>query len=90
MSRDALSPALPEVFAAAGPSLAPELPPEVFALGGPRPTRSPRAPAAAGVPGGLRPGTIIDKYRIEELLGVGGFAAVYRATHSRVMGKSPN
>lgn len=27
------------------------------------------------------PGTIIDKYRIEELLGIGGFAAVFRATH---------
>jgi serine/threonine-protein kinase len=26
-------------------------------------------------------GAIIDKYRIEEILGVGGFAAVYRATH---------
>jgi serine/threonine protein kinase len=26
-------------------------------------------------------GTIIDKYRLEELLGIGGFAAVYRATH---------
>lgn len=27
------------------------------------------------------PGAIIDKYRIEELVGIGGFAAVYRATH---------
>ncbi len=27
------------------------------------------------------PGAIIDKYRIEKLVGVGGFAAVYRATH---------
>jgi serine/threonine protein kinase len=26
-------------------------------------------------------GAIIDKYRLEELLGIGGFAAVYRATH---------
>ena len=26
-------------------------------------------------------GSVIDKYRIEELLGTGGFAAVYRATH---------
>jgi serine/threonine-protein kinase len=31
--------------------------------------------------GTLRAGTIVDKYRIEELLGIGGFAAVYRATH---------
>lgn len=27
------------------------------------------------------PGAIIDKYRIEKLIGVGGFATVYRATH---------
>lgn len=27
------------------------------------------------------PGTVLDKYRLEALLGVGGFAAVYRATH---------
>lgn len=27
------------------------------------------------------PGAIIDKYRLEELVGKGGFAAVYRATH---------
>ena len=26
-------------------------------------------------------GSVIEKYRIEELLGTGGFAAVYRATH---------
>jgi len=32
-------------------------------------------------PGLLEPGSIIDKYRIEELLGLGGFSAVYRATH---------
>lgn len=32
-------------------------------------------------PGLLDPGSIIDKYRIEELLGLGGFSAVYRATH---------
>ncbi len=29
----------------------------------------------------LAPGTILDKYRIEELLGVGAFGMVYRATH---------
>jgi len=86
VTRDALSPELspelPEVFAPATPPLAPELPPEVFARGTARmaiPSRSP-----AGAPGtsiALRPGTVVDKYRVEELLGVGGFAAVYRATH---------
>jgi serine/threonine protein kinase len=53
------------------------------------------APAAASAAGGprLEPrtssvehvlpavGSVIEKYRIEELLGTGGFAAVYRATH---------
>jgi serine/threonine protein kinase len=29
----------------------------------------------------LEIGTIVEKYRIEELLGTGGFASVYRATH---------
>lgn len=32
-------------------------------------------------PRGLPPGTIIDKYRVECLLGTGAFAAVYRVTH---------
>jgi serine/threonine protein kinase len=32
----------------------------------------------AGLPA---PGSVIDKYRVEGLLGTGGFAAVYRATH---------
>jgi eukaryotic-like serine/threonine-protein kinase len=36
----------------------------------------------AGTPGELpQIGAIIDKYRVEELIGVGGFAVVYRATH---------
>ncbi len=36
----------------------------------------------ASRPDGLpAPGSVIDKYRLEELLGTGGFAAVYRATH---------
>ena len=37
-----------------------------------------RRPALEGL---LAPGTILDKYRIEELVGTGGFGAVYRATH---------
>jgi serine/threonine protein kinase len=35
-------------------------------------------PPGSGLPA---VGSVIDKYRIEELLGTGGFAAVYRATH---------
>jgi eukaryotic-like serine/threonine-protein kinase len=35
----------------------------------------------AAVEGLLEPGTILDKYRIDELVGTGGFGAVYRATH---------
>lgn len=39
-------------------------------------------PAVTGRPAlSLAPGTILDKYRIEELLGVGAFGMVYRATH---------
>lgn len=38
-----------------------------------------RAPPA--IDGLLAPGTILDKYRIEALVGTGGFGAVYRATH---------
>jgi serine/threonine protein kinase len=40
---------------------------------------SPSRPARADET--LRRGAIIDKYRIDRLLGRGGFAAVYRATH---------
>jgi len=66
-----------------------DLPGEVFRAGGParehgphddQARRSSRRWAAAGgdIP---ERGAIIDKYRLEEILGVGGFAVVYRATH---------
>jgi serine/threonine-protein kinase len=85
VSRDSLSPELPDVFATAPSPLAPELPHEAFAPRRSRPTRprivGRRRDTASGGLATLRPGTIVDKYRIEELLGIGGFAAVYRATH---------
>jgi len=86
VTRDSLAPELPAVFAPAPAELAAELPHEAFAPRRAEPTQAPRsaprrrAPSTGGL-ATLRPGTIIDKYRIEELLGVGGFAAVYRATH---------
>ncbi|HEY5955090.1 MAG TPA: hypothetical protein VIV60_01005, partial [Polyangiaceae bacterium] len=43
-----------------------------------RRARSSSVARAAGV---LRRGALVDKYQIEEVLGVGGFAVVYRATH---------
>jgi serine/threonine-protein kinase len=86
VSREPLSPELPGVFAPAAPALSPELPVEAFAPVRSPPIRAspsvrPRADSGGAGLATLRPGTIIDKYRIEELLGVGGFAAVYRATH---------
>ena len=86
MTRDVLSPELPPVFAPAASPLSAELPSEAFAARRAEPTRPPRsAPRGRDPTSGqlatLRPGTIVDKYRIEELLGIGGFAAVYRATH---------
>jgi serine/threonine protein kinase len=67
-----------------------DLPQEVFA-----PNPEPTAPAAVAPeavgpavakgkrvePGLPAIGSVIDKYRVEELVGTGGFAAVYRATH---------
>jgi serine/threonine protein kinase len=74
------------------PPVKTRLPEEIFAsahgsVRESRTKRSPRGPLPGGpisrVPpaGLLRPGTILDKYRIEELVGTGGFGAVYRATH---------
>ncbi len=42
---------------------------------------TPPPPRRPNISGLLAPGTILDKYRIEELVGTGGFGAVYRATH---------
>jgi serine/threonine-protein kinase len=85
VSRDSLSPELPDVFASAPSPLAPELPHEAFAPRRSAPARpriaARRRDTSSGGLATLRPGTIVDKYRIEDLLGVGGFAAVYRATH---------
>src|SRR5262249_30267770 len=85
VSRDPLSPELPDVFEPPPAPPTPELPHEAFAprrIERMRTSRiAPRRRDTSSRLGTLRPGTIIDKYRIEELLGVGGFAAVYRATH---------
>lgn len=54
--------------------------PRAAALATPQSSGSGTPPSAR--PDGLpAPGSVIDKYRLEELLGTGGFAAVYRATH---------
>ena len=71
-----------------------DLPPEVFALAptpAPEPDPSPTvtvdfstpvAPHAGETATHAKPGTVLDgKYRLEELLGSGGFADVHRATH---------
>ncbi len=68
------------------PDLDPTLPAEIFALTTGRsqpPTATampPRRPRARDEEL-LARGSIVDKYRIDGLLGKGGFAAVYRATH---------
>lgn len=51
------------------------LPAHLFASGGAPPAALEAEPRLPSV------GTIIDKFRLDALLGVGGFAAVYRATH---------
>jgi len=87
---DDLDPLLPDVFASAGRVswLEPRLPADVFLMPeavAERPSTmigvAARRRARRHEQGTLRPGAILDKYRIEELLGVGGFAVVYRATH---------
>ena len=83
---DDLSAPLPDVFAPTAAIVDPALPLEVFrardeAPARPVAERDSRRLRAAGEPGTLRPGAIVGKFRIEELLGTGGFALVYRATH---------
>jgi serine/threonine protein kinase len=85
----AIDPALPDIFLVRRTiAIDPHLPPEIFLHEVPVPRASP-APSSARArhrsrvreAGRLRPGSTLDKDRIEELLGVGGFAVVYRATH---------
>jgi serine/threonine-protein kinase len=69
----------------------PLLPPELFARRPAPLPDAPRARAAQAPPTAREPperdpelpeiGAILDKYRLDELIGMGGFAAVYRATH---------
>jgi serine/threonine protein kinase len=77
----------PEVFAAAPPrpteffgARTQDAPaPPTAALLAPQPSPEPRpVPSEPTLPA---IGSVIEKYRIEQLLGTGGFAAVYRATH---------
>jgi serine/threonine protein kinase len=65
-----------------------KLPSDVFVHRGrpaspaPAPLREPTASRPSrSITGLLKPGAILDKYRIEEVIGTGGFGAVYRATH---------
>jgi serine/threonine protein kinase len=61
-----------------------KLPGAIFARRTPRAVLASRELVPAKVrhvEGLLPPGTIVDKYRIDALLGTGGFGAVYRATH---------
>ena len=68
-------------LASAGPRpIEPRLAPELFASGRSR-SADAQTFARESEPGMPRPGTIIDKFRLDALLGVGGFACVYRATH---------
>ena len=83
-----IDPSLPNVFVTPH-AIDPTLPADVFVSDAPRvqvaaaSTLDSRGRPRARLreSGRLRAGATIDKYRIEELLGVGGFAVVYRATH---------
>jgi serine/threonine protein kinase len=70
-----------EKGSAEGP-LNPHLPEQCFAQvaapAPPAPAPRRKAPPDVELPS---PGSILDKYRLEELVGSGAFAAVYRATH---------
>jgi serine/threonine-protein kinase len=68
--------------------LDPILPASVFAPGVKRPSSAPTRPPPAARPRRhtrdeelLAVGSIVDKYRVDGLLGKGGFATVYKATH---------
>jgi serine/threonine protein kinase len=73
------------------PDLNPRLPDDIFCVAQPRILESRHVreravtQASRSAPkherGLFRPGSILDKYRIEELVGTGGFGAVYRARH---------
>jgi len=78
----------PEVFASMASPRPPEVgarsmeaPPTAAVMVEVAPSRVTEARASASEPVLPAIGSVIDKYRIEELLGTGGFAAVYRATH---------
>jgi hypothetical protein len=47
----------------------------------PPPVAVAAAPAQPTEPGGLAIGSVVDKYRIDSVIGSGGFSTVYRATH---------
>ena len=69
----------------------PRLPDDLFLGPGPKATTTSEAGAQSlsvtmggrqgADPDAPEPGAVIDKYRIEQLVGTGGFALVYRATH---------
>jgi serine/threonine protein kinase len=62
-------------------SKAAEAPPTAAVMSEPAPPRPTESRVTTSEPSLPAIGSVIDKYRIEELLGTGGFAAVYRATH---------